>query len=379
MYLLERLFGIAVYVYMLGMTCVLIAFTKVNIKTVLWLYIAGLCVMGFFYTPSETGDLYRIYGSMDWYATMDLRFFVENFVVNSSVPAARLLFWLVAVTGVNRLLPVVSALICYGLLFSVMDRSRKLFDINRQNFAIALFVLMTTSAYISVVGGVRMMIAMTLVVYCFFRESVEHKSVLPHLPLYLIAVLMHNMGVAILGIRLLALMMNGNRKLRLRLAVVLLAAAAIAVVLARYGFFAEALLEKIREYLREDSYSDTWEYMMGVLIAVGTGVVYFKYRAWGLGVRQPVLREFNFSMILSAVLGVLFCYVFTFFYRFVGHLMPILAMPMLMVTLQDSESKPVRGKVRIPFRVGVMLFGCILLLISCARGSLSSLKFFVLS
>ena len=379
MYLLERLFGIAVYVYMLGMTCVLLAFTKVNIKAVLWLYIAGLCVTGFFYTPSETGDLYRIYEAMDWYATMDLRFFVKNYVVDSSVPASRLLFWLVASTGVNRLLPVVSALLCYGLLFSVLDRSRKLLGISRQNFAIALFVLMTTSAYISVVGGVRMMIAMTLVVYCFFRESVEHRSALPHLPLYLIAVLMHNMGVAILGMRLLALMMNGNRKLRLRLAVVFLAAVAVTVVMARYGFFAEALLEKIREYLTEDSYSDTWEYMMGILIAVGIGIMYFKYRAWGCAARQPMLKELNFSMLLSGVLGAVFCFVFTIFYRFVGHLMPVLAMPMLMTTLQTSEGKPVRGKVQIPFRMGVILFGCILLLISCARGSLSSLKFFVLS
>lgn len=379
MYLLERLFGIAAYVYMLGMACVLIAFTKVNIKTVLRLYIAGLCVMGFFYTPSVTGDLYRIYGVMDWYATMELGHFFEELVITSTVPAARLLFWAVAKTGINRLLPVVSAIICYGMIFSCLDKSRRLCNISRQNFAIALFVLMTTSIYISVVGGIRMMIAMALVVYCFFRETVEHKFGPRHVIFYLIAVLMHNMGVVMLVMRLITVVLDGSKKLWLRLGIVAVAMAAAAVVLMRYGFFVTALLDKVYAYLVEESHSDTWEYIIGLLLLAGVVLVYVKYRACGCPGKYPALKELNFCMHLSTVLGVLFCFVFTIFYRFVGHLTPILAMPMLMGALQESEGQRSRGAAQIPFRVAVLLYGCIVLIISCTRGSLSSLKFFVLS
>ena len=379
MYLLERLFGIAAYVYMLGMACVLIAFTKVNIKTVLRLYIAGLCVMGFFYTPSATGDLHRIYEAMDWYATMDLGHFFEELVVTSTVPASRLLFWAVAKTGVNRLLPVVSAAVCYGLIFSTVDKSRQLCNISRQNFAIALFVLMTTSIYISVVGGVRMMLAMSMVVYCFFRETVEHKFRLHHVILYLIAVLMHNMGVVMLVMRLVAIVLDGSKKLWLRLSIVAAAMAAAAVVLVRYGFFVTALLSKIYAYLFEESHSDTWEYIIGMLLLAGVVMVFVKYRACGCPGKYPALKEFNFCMHLSTVLGMVFCFVFTIFYRFVGHLTPILAMPMLMSALQESEEERPRGAVQIPFRMAALLYGCIVLIISCTRGSLSSLKFFVLS
>ena len=66
------------------------AYTNVKHKTILKIYTVILCVMGFFYLPYETADLYRTFETMDWYASIDFPQFLNDFVRTSSVPISRI-------------------------------------------------------------------------------------------------------------------------------------------------------------------------------------------------------------------------------------------------------------------------------------------------
>jgi hypothetical protein len=73
-----------------------------------------------------------------------------------------------------------------------------------------------------------------------------------------------------------------------------------------------------------------------------------------------------------------FCFEFSFFYRFGGQLAVLLSIPTMMVTLEKRKGKSgavIRG---VDFRSVLILFSLIIAVLSCTRGSLSSLKFFEL-
>lgn len=377
MFLFERLFGVSVYTYLLAMVCIVIAFTAINSKTVMRLYIAALCILAFFYEPYVTGDLYRIYETMDWYRTMELGYFVENYVVTSSVPVSRLFYWLVSQTGVYNLVPVISCLLSYSIIFGTIYKSQQIFSISRINVALTLFFVMTGSAYISVVGGIRMMSAMTLLVFCFFRESVEEKFRWYHIAFYAMAVLIHNMALIIMAIRLLAMLLNPNRTWGGRLLVVLLMVGVAVVMALRMQSLLLDVFENAKGYLTEDSYSDKWEYLMGILLVIFYGILCVRFRKAGGIATHKNMAEYHIGMLLGATVAVIFCFVFSIFYRLIGHLVPLLGIPLVMITLEDSSKKsPIRFN-WLSTQGFVLLYGALILLLSCSRGSLSSLKFFV--
>lgn len=378
MFLFERLFGVCVYTYVLVMACVLIAFTTINSKTVLRLYIGALCIMAFFYVPHADGDLHRIYEAIDWYATMRFDYFFENYVITSSVPMSRLLYWLVAQTGIQNLVPVISCLVCYGVIFNTIVKAERMFSVSKINVALTLFFVMTLSVYISVIGGIRMMISMALIVHCLFRESVEGRFSWYHILLYLTAILTHNMALVIVCVRILVLIFDNRRKPSARLMIATLILGAGIVLAFRFEYVLLDILDNAGGYLTGESYSDTWEYIMGALLAVFYIVLGFRYRSYGGAARYPELKEYNMAMFFFWGIAVVFCFVFSIFYRFIGHVVPILGLPMLMICLQrSSEDSPVRFN-WLSMQGFVLVYSMVLLLLSCSRGSLSSLKFFVL-
>ena len=378
MFLFERLFGIATYSYLLIAVCVLVAFSKINLKSLFRFYIASLCVMAFFYTPYETADLYRIFETMEWYSDMSFGDFFSTFVLTSSSPLPRVLYWFIGQFGINGLLPAVSCAISYSLIFSVVLKTQEKYSISRTNVALTLLLLMSSSMYISVVGGIRMMLSMSLVVFCFFRETVERKFKWYHVLLYIIAVFTHNMAFVIVAIRIISALFDKRNK---NTNIILSFCAIVMAILMfwRFNYIILDVLSNVSHYLGGDTYSDAWEYLMGALFALLYVIVFVRFFLHER--KTPAHKElisYNMGAVISAAIALGFFSVFSIFYRFIGHLVPLLSIPMLMICLQDSRDKTkVRGY-RMSFSTFVFLITVVIFAISALRGSLSSLKFFVL-
>ncbi len=379
MFLVERLIGVSIYSYILIMVCLLIAFSNIKCKNILRLYLLLLGGMGFFYHPYITADLYRIYEAMEWYATFNFSDFYNTLVATSSVPSSRILFWLIGKTGVVELLPLFSAICSYSLIFYTLEKSRERFQISRQNFAIAVFFLMSGSIYISVIGGIRMMLALSLIFFCFYRETVEKKkNFFLHIPLYIIAVFMHDMALIVLTIRIISSIFDKRKSLVKKLFILLGIAGMFLVAIVLFRYKLESVFEKSAVYLTDSGYYDVWEYLMG-----GIYFLFFFFLAIKFQPLKKQYLELN-SYYTASKIGCLFaaicCYDFSIFYRCIGHVVPILLTPALMIILENAEQTTIGKTTR---RYKMVSLQCVVLLVSLAllfvggtRGSLSALKFF---
>ena len=211
MFLVERLFGISIYMLVLIFVCFLLVKTNTSCRAALRFYLVCLCCMAFFYKPYITADLYRIFEQMNFFSTMEFDFFWKNFALESSIPLARLIFWFFGKIGYNELLPVFSTLFCYSLIFYVVNKTKQQFDISKQTVATELFFIMSTSMYISVIGGIRMMMALSMLTFSYFRMTIEKKIKIIDVLFFIASVFIHAMSFVVIGIVALTLLFESDR------------------------------------------------------------------------------------------------------------------------------------------------------------------------
>ena len=374
MFLIERLIGVGIYSLLLAVICVLIAFTGIKCKALLAIYAVILAVMAFFYEPYTTADLYRIIHTMKVYGSMSFSGFASEFLLTSSSPLPRIVYWILGKIGAYHLVSSISALICYGLFFRIMTSVAEKYSISRANIALTLIFLMSSSIYISVVGGIRMMVAISLIAFCFFRETVENKRGFLNYLWYVCAALTHNIAFVVIAIRIFVAFFSSKKRIASKIKMFVIFSAVFASVAVIFNSFFVGILDKVAYYLFEESYSDVWEYIIGVLLLCFFVVLCISFRRIkhkGFDEVIPITT----GAVLGSVIAVAFVNIFSFFYRLIGHIVPILAIPTLMITLEYSEEKEGRFK-KLSFQSIVLVFSILILALSISRGSLSSLKFF---
>lgn len=370
MNIFARVIGVGVFAYFLMMFCLLIAFSDISVKGLLRGYLVVLAVMGFFYEPYVTADLYRIREMMESFSAMGFSAFVRTFVTNSTVPVARVLYWAVGKTGVLGLLPAISALVSYGCSFYILEDSAQRFQSSRADVATALLFLMSVGSYMAAVSNIRTMMAVSLICLCVYRETVQRKRNVLHLLLYAAAAGLHTMGLAVIALRvMLPVFKRGMALWKKGLLILAAAAAAAALPVVMPGLAAE-LAEKVSAYIFGDEYSYFWEYLIGaVALAVES------YALW-ICFRQSLPRDETYEsvcwlLVLCILTAVLFCFEFSIFHRMITYIAPILTVPLLLMILSDSEGAGGANR-----RTMLQAVSLCLLALSCSRGSLCSFKFF---
>lgn len=378
MFLFERVFGFGIYMIVLGMVCLFLSKTKAPCKTTLRVYLLCLCIMAFFYKPYITADLYRTYGTIEFFSTMDFELFWNNFALDSGIPVARLLYWCVGKIGINALLPTFATFVCYSITFYIINKTREMYDISNKSVACVLFFIMSTSIYISVIGGIRMMLALCLIGFCFFRQTVEKKFRFYDVLLYMMAVFIHAMGFVAVGVCVVVALLDSNKSFARRVAYTVVALLLGLVFVTRFNDAVSKMIEKFLDYALGDRHSDPWEYIMGILIIAVLLLLFREYRCVRLEGTGQELKNFNSAAIWCVVIALCFFFEFSIFYRFGGQLAVLFAIPSLMITLEKTRGRPSVIIRNFDFRSILMLMSVVIAVISCTRGSLSSLKFFEL-
>ena len=378
MFLFERVFGIGTYMLVLILVCFLLAKTKLSCKFILRFYLLCLCGMAFFYKPYITADLYRIFEQMDYFSLMEFDFFWNNFALESSAPVSRLLYWIFGRTGCNALLPTFSALLCYSLIFYVVKKTKQLYNISNQTVATVIFFIMTTSMYLSVIGGIRMMIALSMLTFSYFRLTVEKKIKIVDLLFVVASIFIHTMSFVVIGIIVLALLFASNSSVLKKVGYALSIGLVSGVFVVRFSNTVQGLFEIFLDYVLGDKHSDPWEYLMGIFIIVILLLVFSEFRVIRRTDELLGINRYNIAAILCVVIAMCFCFEFSIFYRFGGHLAVIFSIPSMMISIEKTEGQSSVFFKGIDLRSLVILLSCVIMAVSCTRGSLCSLKFFEL-
>lgn len=372
MYILERLIGVGSYAFTLVLVYFLLAWSTIDCKWIFRFYTAALCGMAFCYQPYITADLHRIYGMIRTFSHWNFSDFFQQFVVGSTIPSARLFYWCVGKIGYPELLPAAACLICYRCIFYMVMKTMQREQISRAELAAAVFFFMSTGSYMMLISNIRTMLSFTLIVFCFYRESVEGKYRISHLLLYLIAVTMHNAGAVMAALRLCLLLIDRRRTLGRRIigAAALCCAAVWCAPLLQP--MAADIGEKFRFYVLGDQYSYLWEYIIGAVVLAVQLWVISRVRRSGSGMGD--CAGLNWFLLLCVVIALTFWFEFSVFYRLVNCMGTLLMLPLLMAVLRDER---MRGRGETACAAVTLMAGCLLILV-CSRGSLCSLKFFVL-
>ena len=198
MFLVERLFGVGVFAALLAIVCLLIARKNSHYGIILFMYNICLAIMGFFNVPYVTQDIYRINEIMRYFAKFSFKKFWSMGVAESTTKAANIYYWLIGKTGILQLLPFITSLITYSCIFYIICNYAKKYDISRQNIAVTVLFVMSSGTYMYTITGIRTMLSLSLICFCFYRETVEKKYSVWHLPIYAIACLLHNFAFAMM-------------------------------------------------------------------------------------------------------------------------------------------------------------------------------------
>lgn len=374
MFLVERLIGVGTYCFVLVMVCILLGFSTVSVRKLLGGYTVTLCVMAFCYEPYTTADLYRIYEMVREFSALDLASFFDVYVRKTTVPFARILYWLIGKTGIPRLLPAVTCLICYGCIFYMLCRTAERSGAGRGTLAAAVFFLMSTGSYMVLISNIRTMLALALIAFCFYRETVERKFSLLHGLLYLVAAGTHNLGVVLLVLRLLCPLADRRLTAGRRAAYFLCLCGGITCAAVMLRPALEALSDKFCAYVLGKQYSYFWEYVIAGIVLLSELCI---LRQFGRGKEDRYGEYAGLGRLLKLCLliAVAFCFEFSMFHRLVTYIAPMLAVPLMMLVPGRQREKQPAGP---GTQTAVMALSVCALILSCMRGSLCSLKFFVL-
>lgn len=385
MFLFERLIGVGIYASVLVLVCLtLVGANSKKIKNTLFVYTIILSILAFNFVPYKTADLYRIYGYVEAFQKYSFSALWDNQVTKSELGAAGILYWLIGQTGIPQLLPAVVTFVCYSCIFYIIRKTAEKNQISGKNVAIALFFYMSIGTYMFVISGIRCMLGISLLSFCFCRESVEKKFNILHIPLYIIAALIHSFSAVLIAARFIIPIFDTKTTPIRKLMYFVFLGVGIVFVLRNFSDYIGEIVEKADSYLSGNLYSYVWEYIIAIFTCVVIVCVFSK--------RKNIKEESNIKLnvwllyeIALFAIALCVCYEFTIFHRLTTYIMPIIALPLLMTALQSNDnmrdeiSNRARSVGEIPLNLNscVVVLSVLMLLGACSRGSLSSLKFFV--
>lgn len=367
MFLIERFFGIACYFVVLLFVFALVYYKKAQVKHALIFYILVLSAFAYFYEPYETADLYRIRLTIEAFSRYKFSTFAKVHLSDNSTPAAYIIYWLIAQTGNARLLPAITVAITYSIIFYILYKTARRYSVSNESIAVILLFVMSTGNYMMVISNIRTMLATSLLCFCFYRESVQNTFKLWHIALYLIAALTHNLALILIIIRCMAFIFSSRVQQKVKLFVIALFAVLSLFFVLNLDWLLNDVYDKAVGYISGESYSYIWEY----LIAFISLIVEITALRMYMTSSDTKLKENRMYLLMCVITAIIYITQFSIFHRLITYIAPILAVPILVVcfSLPESQKK---------HRNAVFCLSLLMLLIACFRGSLSSLKFFVL-
>ena len=265
MFLIERLFALAIYVLILFIVYFFISQRNSNYKRIFFIYTLLLAVMGFFYVPYKTADLYRIYDILKIFSKYDWNSFIYQRLDGNILKVDSIYYWLIAQTGEFRLLPAVNVIFCYSCIFYIISHTADKYKISRKNIALTTLFFMSCGIYMSIISGIRCMLGVSLMCFCFFRESIEKKFKWWHIPIYLFAVLVHHFVFILMVGRLLVPIFSRRISILKKIGYTIFLAMLGLLAINIFQSYMGEVFDKAEGYIGKSPYTYAWGYLICVI------------------------------------------------------------------------------------------------------------------
>lgn len=270
--------------------------------------------------------------------------------------------------GIDGLLPAITCLIFYTNIFYVFTYYARDKELSNKALAISLLIIMCNSSFFEVISGIRTMLAFSIFIRCFYNEFYKNKNFFVDIPFYIIACLIHPIGIVILAIRSISVLFSRITKKSIYNIFFLFAYLICIVLFFRYGFFyIKGALDISESYLLNDGYSYFWENVTTVLLLI---LVLF--------IQKKIKKNFNDfgielyknkkNSLIYEILIVIFRFEHNIFFR-LNNFNLFFNIPII-ISVIDYMIKNKKENYKY-----VTLYALLILAISASRGNLCSLKF----
>jgi hypothetical protein len=384
MFIAERAIGVSLYVGILLITCYLIYRTGTkSTKLILGIYILCISIMAYLYIPAVETDLYRLIGYMQNYASMsygEFRIALSN-SASSNTPASMIYLRLIGMTGVTGLLAGITSLIVFGNIFYIIYNYGKNIYASNKVIAMSLFTVMSGGLYMSAISGIRSTLAFSILVRCFYDEICNEKKPLKNIAWYILACLIHPVAIAAVLIRLIALIIDriSTGKIRSLIAVFMTLPLITYPVIYFGGLvYLNRAINSFIVYTSEVGYTYLWDNILTVLTLIFIALNYIIYAHYQNESKNSNLDGTIKLSYLFTILVLLLCLQHSIFVRFT-QLNLLVLLPVIMSNFSNTFSTMRNKKAKLTIKNRLIFYiPTLILIVSMTRGSLSSLKFFVL-
>lgn len=378
MYLYERIIGILSYVIVLFIMCILVSkCNKKQIGKILFIYTIILSIMGFIFVPPKGADLYRLNINMQEYARLDF-LSILDYTKSSTTPITILYMYFIGKTEIEGLLPAITAFIFYSNIFYIFKKTVTKYNIESKKIFIVLLFFMATGSFFEVISGIRTMLAFSIIMRSVFEEIIEEKSFIKNVIWYIIAGLIHPVGLAVVIIRIFFFMLTKQsaKSKKVRNILILLMAMALLYTVGKNYLF--EMLNKITEYITLGNYSYIWEYIIGTITLIVIFEIQHFYKKYIKKEHYNIEIEniYKFSWVIN-IISIFLAFEYNTFHRFII-LNTITILPVLLYIVKYLEDNMADKRYKNFYNI-IILASLLILVIACARGNLSSLKYFELN
>lgn len=369
MNIIARIVGVSIYFFTLIIICFLLRkCKKENVNRILFIYSILLSLMGFFFVPNIHNDLYRVYEIMNGYSIIPFKSFFENYVLKSSVPISLLYYWMIGQLKINGLLPFITSFIFYTNVFYIIGDYYKKNNISNKALGLSLLIIMCNSSFFETISGIRNMLAFSIILRCFYDEFYNNKSIVKNIIWYVVSSLIHPAAIIPIFLRLIFSLIEKKSSSKLKVLIPVLSVGVL-VFLYYFGFsFIQNAINMGENYINKVEYSYIWETILSCLIIVA--LIFMKIRCKKftfLENRTGLLNNKNLSRIIE-LMTILFIFEHSIFFRY-SNFNLFFNIPIIMVYCNELYNNKNKN-----YRL-VFLYFISLLIITCIRGNLCSLKF----
>lgn len=379
MFLTERIVSLLTYAVVLMVTYFLIGrVARKQYKGVLLVYVLILALFAFNYKPYITADLYRLREYVEYWIHKDWTG-VLKYALKSTTPSWVLYSYTISKLGNINWLQTITCLWCFSNVFYIISHEIERHGIEGKYRSELLFYIMAVGAfYLQTISGIRSMLGISIAAFCLYRETVEKKSIVSHLPLWLFAALIHTSTMVLVISRFLFLLVQsrGITKKILMSAVIFV----LAIFSYKYlGGYISGSFEYGQNYLNNTKeYTYIWEIVIGLIETFETIYVLNKYRT--KTVESDIEAEeyglknlYLFTLIWTVVSVISLPFSYAVFRRYTM-LCTVTSIPLVAFLFDtDMEKSESIRTFRILFGLSLLIFA-----LSGVRGDLCGYKFFVL-
>lgn len=382
MFIFQRVISLCIFSIILFITYALLTKFKgeKNVKRILVFYLFVLGIMGYFYNPYKTADLYTIREHItNIYTNVSFKDVFEQ-MKSSRMPLQILYYWFFVQVGNLRLLPCITAMITYFNIFYIIFKASKKLKWDNRIIAKIFIIFMCAGQFVEVISGIRSMLSYSFIALAVYLDYFEEKGFIKTLPLYFIGVFLHDSAYPLLILRIAMLLIQKNKRkseFSNKIHKVINIISFFSIFFISFFIFENLLIELVEHakyYFLGGIYFYIWEYIIAFLCMI----LCIK----SLGVYKDINKKYRENRIsdnyinflnIAIIVNMFFFFEYSIFQRyrtFVMMLMlPIIGENLYLIS-NNNKLKEYQGYKRF-----LIFFMGIIYLLACVRGNLCNLKF----